>query len=168
MELLPPPSSGHGRSSCAPAPTLYTKHIKEVMSQQPLLTKWDKASPGGSRSLLTSFKGEKCSHTRAGAGLKSAQRAGSTPAIPTHTGTNTSDQLIASLRYSQKALPKGISPTEKAAKERLVCPNMHRLTKGRELLWAAPGRQPGAKPCPCVSIQKLQNQLVTLYYIYCP
>lgn len=64
---LPPPRSGQGRSSCAPAPTLYTKHTKEVMSQQPLLTRWDKASPGGSRSHLTSFKGEKCSHTRAGA-----------------------------------------------------------------------------------------------------
>lgn len=34
MELLPPPSSGQGRSSCAPAPPLYTKHTKEAMSQQ--------------------------------------------------------------------------------------------------------------------------------------
>lgn len=82
--------------------------------------------------------------------------------------TNTSDQLIALSRYSEKALPKGISLAEKAAKERLVRPNMHRLAKGTELLWAAPGWQPGGKPCPCVSIQKLQNQLVTLYYIYCP
>lgn len=33
---LPPPSSGQGRSSCASAPTLHTKHTKEVMSQQSL------------------------------------------------------------------------------------------------------------------------------------
>lgn len=57
---LPPPSSGQGRSSCASAPTLHTKQTKEVMSQQSLLTRWDKASPGGSRSHLTGFRGEKC------------------------------------------------------------------------------------------------------------
>lgn len=57
---LSPPSSGQGRSSYAPAPTLYTKHTKEPIPQQSLLTRWDKASPGGSRSHLTGFKGEKC------------------------------------------------------------------------------------------------------------
>lgn len=82
-----PPSSGQGRSSCAPASTLYTKHTKGAMSQQPLLTRWDKASPGGRRSHLTSFKGEKCSHTTAGGGLKSAQTARSTPPSPTHTAS---------------------------------------------------------------------------------
>lgn len=43
-----------------PAPTLHTKHAKEAMSQQSLSTRWDKANPGGSRSHLSSFKGEKC------------------------------------------------------------------------------------------------------------
>lgn len=57
---LLPPCSGQGRSSCAPAPTLHTKHTKGVTSQQSLITRWDKASPGESRSHLTSFKGEKC------------------------------------------------------------------------------------------------------------
>lgn len=41
--------------------------------------------------------------------------------------------------YSKKALRKGMSLTEKAAKKRLVHPNLHALVKGRELLWAAPG-----------------------------
>ena len=70
--------------------------------------------------------------------------------------------------YSEKVFPKGVSLIEKAAKKRLVHPNLHRLAKGRELLWAALGRQPGGKSYTCVSIQKLQNQMVTLYYIYCP
>lgn len=47
---LPPRSSGRS-SSCAPAPIVYTKHTKEPISQQPLSTRWDKASPGGSRSF---------------------------------------------------------------------------------------------------------------------
>lgn len=38
-------------------PCTYTKG---VTSQQSLITRWDKASPGGSRSHLTSFEGEKC------------------------------------------------------------------------------------------------------------
>lgn len=70
--------------------------------------------------------------------------------------------------YSEKAFPKGVNLIEKAAKKRLVRPNLHRFAKGRELLWAAPGQQPGGKSYTCVSIQKLQNQMVTLYYIYCP
>lgn len=70
--------------------------------------------------------------------------------------------------YSEKTFLKGMILTEKAAKKRLVHPNLHMLVKGRELLWAALGQQPGGKSYTSVSIQKLKNQMVTLYYIYYP
>lgn len=167
---VPPHSSGLGRSSCASAPTLYTKHTKEAMSQGSLWTRWDKASPGGSWSHLAfRLQGWEVCPTL---WLDLAWRVHEQHDPPNrahHTqplSTNTSDQLIVKVQWERAS--KGISLAEKAARERLVHPNMHRLAKGRELLWAAPGQQPGGKSCPCVSIQKLQNQLVTLYYIYCP
>lgn len=166
----PPPSSGQGRSSCA-LHLHYTPNMPKKQCHNNLCQGGGtKPTLGEAGAISAALRVRSAHHTRAAPGLKSARTARSTPPSPPHTASRHKHQRPARrlVKVQQKALPKGISLAEKAAKERLVRPKMHRLAKGRELLWAAPGRQPGGKPCPCVSIQKLQNQLVTLYYIYCP
>lgn len=63
MELLSPTPNHHlarvEGGTAGPLHLCYTQNIpKEELSQQFLLTRWDKSSPGGSRSHLVGFKAE--------------------------------------------------------------------------------------------------------------
>lgn len=150
----------------------YTQNIpKEEFSQQFLLTRQDKPSPGRSGSHLVGFKGEEHTPRR---GRTWAPRAHEQHDPPHQAYKQTASlhkhwRLANPLRQctARKRFPS-VSLIEKAAKRRLVHSNLHRLSQRERTALGHPRRQPGGKSYTCVSIQKLQNQMVTLYYIYCP
>lgn len=168
----PPPGSGWGRNSWASAPTLHTKHTKRRIVTTISINKVGQIQPWQKWESSRWLRERGAWATpRLDLGLKSARTARSTRSSLQQTASLHKHQRLANpLRQctARKRFWKAWALLKRRLKKRLVHPNLHRLAKGRELLWAAPGQQPGGKSYTCVSIQKLQNQTVTLYYIYCP